>query len=132
MMRAGLFQKKGGALHPADGAARQIVAELDEGAQALMQRRYPRNMAQHRAFFALLDEVVEATGRWPSTDALWWDLSLALRRGAAVVSPTTGYVRWQPDSRAVGSMSAADFSRLFDETKRLLATWGALPAGSEI
>lgn len=117
------LRRDGLALRPADRASREMLAAMPDGSTKLFERRNPRNMGQHRAYFAMLGNVVQATGKWPSVESLSFDLSVALKRGAVETSPRSGKVRWVPDSRAVSAMPKADFERLHTDTQALLCEW---------
>jgi hypothetical protein len=117
------FRRAGTGLMPASVEARALIASLDAGETVLVERRNPRNMAAHRAYFAMLGNVVQATGKWPSVESLSWDLSVALKRGVVETSPVSNKVRWVPDSRAVSAMPKADFERLHSDTVALLIEW---------
>lgn len=114
------FRRKGMILVPASRDARLAVARMKDGAEAFYQPWLPRNMAQHRKFFAILNNVVEATGEWTSTEDLRFDILRALRRGEERVSPVDGSVRFIPESMAVASMPKAEFERLYEDTMRWL------------
>lgn len=114
------FFKRNLGLFPVDRQARELVAGLTDGAAVFLQVWRPRNMAQHRKYFAVLNNVVEATGEWPSTEALRYDIFRALNRGSDRVSPVDGTVYFVPDSMAVASMPRADFERLYEDTMRWL------------
>jgi hypothetical protein len=122
MRDVGRFRRNGLTLIPADRAAREAMAAIKDGASAFFEVWKPRNMAQHRAYFAMLNNVVEASGRWPSREALEFDLALALKRGTFFTA-RDGSRHFRPDSRAVASMAKADFERLHDDTIRLLTEW---------
>jgi hypothetical protein len=122
-MRAlGRFTRNGIALVPKDRAAREAVAAIRDGGDALLEVWRPRNMAQHRAYFAMLDNVVQASGRWKSREDLEFDLMLALKKGHAH-QDRNGNWHFIPDSRAVASMSKDDFERLHTDTVALLTDW---------
>lgn len=114
------FRKANLALFPADRDARDIMANLNEQSSVFMQVWHPRNMAQHRKYFAILNNVVEATGRWTSTEHLRRDILIALHRYDEEVNALTGEVRQVPHSMKVASMPKADFEQLYDDTIRLL------------
>lgn len=120
MADVGRFRRKGVILIPASREARQAVGSMKEGEEAFFQPWKPRNMAQHRKYFAVLNNVVEATGEWPSTEALRYDVFRALRRGEDRVSPVDGTVYFVPDSMKVASMPKAEFERLYEDTMRWL------------
>ena len=120
MRDAGRFFKRNLGFFPVDRAARELLAAITEGSVVFLQVWRPRNMAQHRKYFAILNNVVEATGEWASTEDLRFDILRALRRGEERVSPVDGSVRFIPESMAVASMPKAEFERLYDDTMRWL------------
>jgi hypothetical protein len=122
MADTGIFAKDGFSLTPRDYEARSILGRMKEGDRVFVEVRKPRNMAQHRAYFAMLNNVVQASGEWPSREALEFDIALALRRGT-FVQAKDGSRHFRPDSRAVASMSKDDFERLHNDTVALLTDW---------
>jgi hypothetical protein len=120
MKDTALYRKNGLALVPADRAARELHASIDDATGVFVQLWKPRNMAQHRKFFAILNNVVEATGRWTSTEHLRRDILISLNRFDEEVSRLTGEVRQVPHSMSVASMPKAEFERLYDDTIKLL------------
>lgn len=114
------FRRKGMILVPASREARQAVARMKDGTEAFYQPWLPRNMAQHRKYFAVLNNVVEATGEWSSTEDLRFDIMRALKRGEDHVSPVDGEIRFVPESMKVASMPKAEFERLYEDTMRWL------------
>ncbi len=117
------LRRDGMAFRPADRQSRELLAQTPDGGTILVERRNPRNMAQHRAYFAMLGNVVQATGKWPSVESLSYDLSVALKRGDIEISPRSGKARWVPASRAVSAMPKAEFERLHRDTEALLCEW---------
>lgn len=114
------FVKRGLTLVPGDRAARELHAKLADGAAIFAQLWFPRNMAQHRKFFAILNNVVEASGQWNSTEHLRRDILIGLGRFDEEVNQLTGEVRRVPHSMAVASMPKAEFERLYEDMIRLL------------
>lgn len=114
------FRRVALSLVPADKWAREKLAGIKEGAWVIVEVWGPRNMAQHRKYFAVLNNVVEATGRWTSTEHLRRDILLALHRYDEHVNQFTGEVEKVPHSMAVASMPKEDFEQLYDDTMRLL------------
>ena len=84
------FKRQGLAFIAADRITREALADIADGGAMFAQRRNPRSMAQHRAYFAMLANVVQATGKWPSVESLSYDLSVALKRGTIETSPRAG------------------------------------------
>jgi hypothetical protein len=114
------YRKNGLALVPADRAGRELHATIEDGSSVFVQLWHPRNMAQHRKFFAVLNNVVEATGRWTSVEHLRRDVLIALHRFDEEANGLTGEVRQVPHSMSVASMPKAEFERLYDDTIKLL------------
>jgi hypothetical protein len=120
MADAGRFRRKGFILVPADKLARSAIGAMKDGAEAFFQPWRPRNMAQHRKYFAVLNNVVQASGEWPSVEVLRYDIFRALKRGEDRCSPVDGTVYFVPDSMAVASMPRVEFERLYEDTMRWL------------
>lgn len=117
-----LYRRHGLVLVPCDGAARQQLAEMKEGERASFEKRKPRSMNQHRAYFAMLNNVVQASGMWASREALEYELAITMGRGS-YIELRNGKRRFEPDSRAVASMKKEDFERLHSDTVALLTKW---------
>lgn len=124
------FTRRGLVLVPADREARELLSCVGEAQSVFMQLWLPRNMKQHRKYFALLSNVVEATGRWTSVEHLRKDVLTALHRYHEEADQFTGEVRKVHESMAVASMPRAEFERLYDDTIRLLTE--ALGANPEM
>lgn len=120
MKDAARYTKRGLTLVPADQEGRELQAKLQDGGTVFVQLWMPRNMKQHRKYFAVLRNVVEATGRWTSTEHLRRDILIALNRFDEEVNRLTGEVRQVPHSMAVASMPKAEFEQLYEDTIRLL------------
>lgn len=120
MKARALFRRKSVVLVPASRDARELVAGIKDGGTVFVEVWSARNMAQHRKYFAILNNVVEATGRWTSREHLRRDILLALHRYDESVDQFTGEVQKVPHSMAVASMPKDDFERLYDDTIRLL------------
>lgn len=120
MKERAVFRRIGWMLVPAGRAARELIAAIKEGATVFVEVWSPRNMAQHRKYFAILRNVVEATGRWVSQEHLRRDILLTLGRYDEHVNEFTGEVVQVPHSMAVASMPRDEFERLYDDTIKLL------------
>lgn len=115
------YFKRGLALFPGDKAARELHAKIKEGAWVFIEVWLPRNMKQHKKYFAVLNNVVEATGEWTSTEDLRFEIFKALKRGLMRVSVVDGCIDFIPDSMAVASMPKAEFERLYEDTMKWLS-----------
>lgn len=114
------FTKRGLTFAPANKEARELLAKVPDGKSVFLALWMPRNMGQHRKYFAILRNVVEATGRWTSQEHLRRDILLTLGRYDEHVNEFTGEVVQVPHSMAVASMPRDEFERLYDDTIRLL------------
>lgn len=122
MRSVAAFIKRGISFFPHNRDARDMFANIAEGAVVFIEVWSPRNMKQHRAYFAMLNNVVEASALWKSREALEYELALALNRGS-FIELRNGKRRFEPDSRAVASMKKEDFERLHSDTVKLLTEW---------
>ena len=122
-MSAVLYRKVGLTLIPADSDAREQFAKIKDGQPVHVEIKRHRNMVAHRRYFAELDDLREATGAWPSKDALWFQIAKALKRGHAVVD-REGNVHWWAQSRSCAAMAGDDFDALTRETNALIGEWG--------
>lgn len=116
------MKRDGLSLTPRDALARKIIGGLKDGEDVFVELWKPRNMKQHRAYFAMLNNVFEASGMWASIEALEYEIALTLKRGH-FVELRNGKRRFEPDSRAVASMKKDDFERLHKDTVQLLTEW---------
>lgn len=124
------FIRRGLSLMPFSKEAREMFAKIPEGAVIFIEVWLPRNMAQHRKYFAILNNVVEAAGKWTSTEHLRRDILIALHLYDEHVDQFTGEIHKVPRSMAVASMPKAEFEQLYSDTIKLLAE--ALGADPEL
>lgn len=115
-----MFRRTGFALAPIGKDARELLAGIREGNTVLVEVWKPRNWKQHRKFFAILNNVVEATGRWTSAEHLRRDLLLSLHRYDEHVNGFTGEVVKVPHSMAFAAMPKDEFERLYEDAMTLL------------
>ena len=113
------WRRVGGILEPIGPHARKALGEIGEGEIVSVQFTHDRNIEQMRAYFAMLRNVVQATGRWPSVAALGFEISLALKSGEAVVDKE-GRTHWIPASRSASAMTQEVFDQFFRDTEAWL------------
>jgi hypothetical protein len=114
------YRKNGLTLIPSDREARELHAKIEDGGSVFIQVWHPRNWRQHKKYFAVLNNVVEATGKWASSEHLRRDILIALHRYEEEVNQLTGEVRQIPHSMSYASMPKDEFERLYDDTIKLL------------
>ena len=120
MIAKATFKRVGFSLVPIGRDALKLFSAIKDGAQVFIEVWQPRNMSQHRKYFAVLNNVVDATGRWTSSEHLRRDILLALHHYDEAVNEFTGEVTKVPHSMKVASMPRAQFEQLYDDTIRLL------------
>lgn len=120
MKAKAFFRRAALALVPANREARELLAGVQEGKMVFVEVWSARNMNQHRKYFAILNNVVEATGKWTSTEHLRRDILEALHLYDEHVNKFTGEVSKVVHSMAVASMPKDAFEQLYDDTIRLL------------
>ena len=112
--------RRGSVLFPDGERSERTIRELPFNKPLMMEARTARNMKQHNLYWALLDKVVEATGRYPNSNAL--SRAIKLQLGHTVETITLdGEVRIGPDSIAVSAMAQEPFDDFFKRTVALIA-----------
>lgn len=114
------YRKAGFTLIPDDREARELHSKIEDGARVFVSVWHPRNWRQHKKYFAILNNVVEATGKWTSTEHLRRDILIALHRFDEETNQLTGEVRQIAHSMSFASMPKAEFEQLYDDTIKLL------------
>ena len=79
-----------------------------------------RSRPHLKYYWTILDEVVEATGKWPTAQHLHVDLKWALRYYQVRVSEFGG-VFYVPDSVAVNRMNQKEFTVYFNQAMEEIA-----------
>lgn len=123
MSDTGRFIKKGISFQPCEKASRELCAKFKDGDQLFLTLWKPRNMAQHRKYFGMLNNVHEACGKWTSAEHLRTDILINLHRYDNHVNVFTGEVTKIPHSMKVASMPRDEFERLYDDTVALLTEY---------
>jgi len=114
--------RRGGVLFPDSERSEHIIRDLPYNKPVLMEARTARNMKQHNLYWALLDRVVEATGRYPNSNALSRAIKLQLGHTIEWIT-LDGEVRIDPDSIAVSAMPQEPFDDFFKKTTALIAEY---------
>lgn len=114
------WHRVGDGLFPRSLRSRMVLETVGDGAFVRLQLMQDRSLPQLKAYMAMLNRVIAATGeRWPSVDALSFQISLDLKSGHPIVD-ADGNTHWQPDSRAVSAMPQDVFDKLFADTEAWL------------
>ena len=85
----------------------------DGDSTVFLRVRRPRNIKHHRKYWGMLASVVDATDRWPSTEAMhrWIKWELGMYTPVAV---RDGYTVLEWDSTDFASMDQRAFGEFYD------------------
>lgn len=113
-MSRAVFRKHGNALIPVDDHGLELLHTIRDQRDVMVSVKIARNPKHHRLLFALLNLIVERTGKFPNTrDAL-----TALKVACGLVDPYIdahdGKTYFVPRSIAFESMEQNEFSAFFD------------------
>lgn len=107
-------------LEPRSRFAADALAQYAVGSDVEITVKKRRSLPQLRLYWAMLHNVVEATGAFPDAERLHEALKLDL----GFVTPMRlldGRMVYIPDSAAMSKMDAAEFRRFFDAAAARLA-----------
>ena len=114
--------RKGSALFPNSERAERIIREFPFNKPVLLEARSARNPAHHDLFFAILDRVVAATGRFPNSDALNKALKFQLGLTDEWID-LDGVVHIEPGSIAWSAMRQEEFNEFFQAAMLIIAEY---------
>jgi hypothetical protein len=107
-------------LEPRSRLAHDMLAQYAEHSDVEVTVRKRRSLPQLRLYWAMLGNVVEATGAWPTPE----HLHDAIKMDLGYVTPIKsmdGKLVLLPDSAAMSKMDSAQFKRFFDAAAQRLA-----------
>jgi hypothetical protein len=105
------FVRRGRAFVPADLAADELLASVEDGAEVIFTIRRPRSPQHHRWFFSMLRKVVDNTELWPDEEELLLDLKDAVGMSKRRRNPLTGRTVERSGSISFAAMGEARFTR---------------------
>lgn len=111
--------RRGRVLFAASERSEEILGELPYNKPVMMEARSARNPQHHELFFAILDRVVKATGRYPNSDAL----NKALKFQLGITEEwfdLAGELHIVPGSIAWSAMSQEEFGGYFDQAMLII------------
>lgn len=101
-------------LVPVSGFDAEELGRFPRGTEFDLKPRTRRSLPQHRTYWKALSRAVEATGRWPSREAL----HKALKINAGLVEPILNLrgqvVGMQANSTALDKMPQHEFQEYFE------------------
>ena len=107
-------------LEPRSRLAADFLSQYAIGSDVEITIRKRRSHPQHRRYWVMLNQVIEATGAYPDAERLHEALKLDL----GYVTPMklfNGTLVYVPNSTAMSQMDAAQFSRFFERAAARLA-----------
>lgn len=107
-------------LEPRSQLARDALAQYALHSDVEITVRKRRSLPQLRLYWAMLQNVVEATGAWPTAEHLHDALKLDLGY-TTPVKGMDGKLMMIPDSAAMARMDSAQFRAFFDAAAARLA-----------
>lgn len=113
-MTKAVFRKRGNALIPVDDKGLEILRAIKDERDVMVSVKVARNVRHHRLLFALLNLIVERTGKFEDTD----QALVALKVACGLVDPYldvhAGKTYFVPRSIAFKSMSQDEYQAFFD------------------
>ena len=107
-------------LEPRSQLARDVLAQYALHSDVEITVRKRRSLPQLRLYWAMLQNVVEATGAWPTAEHLHDALKLDLGY-TTPVKDMDGKLVMIPDSAAMAKMDSSQFRAFFDAAAKRLA-----------
>ncbi len=115
------FVKQSGRLAPMTPYDLELFEQWPEGAQVdgkLVSRRSPPH---HKLYWQMLIKAVEATGIWPSKEALHTAIKVELGRFEPIFDLRGRVCGMTPDSTSFKAMTQAEFQVFFEQAVAVLA-----------
>jgi hypothetical protein len=114
------FVKRGLTLVPADIAAEEMLADLEDGKEIILSARMSRNPQHHRWFFALMRKVCDNTDDWKDEDELLDAIKLATGHVQRRMK-LDGTMYQAPRSISFAAMGQDKFKRFVDRALYVLS-----------
>ena len=108
-------------LAPATSWDAETLAQFPPGTEFDLVCRTRRSLPQHRTYWRALSKAVDATGRWPSPEALHTALKVNCGRVEPIMDLKGRIVGMRPDSTAFDAMTQAEFRTYFDAAMSALS-----------
>jgi hypothetical protein len=109
-----VFQKRGNILAPMEQTALNVLGSIKNGDMLFVSIHQPRNILQHRFYWALMNKVASNTDKWPNAESL----SDAVKIATGHCEPhyrISGEAWLKPKSISFASMPQADFKEYMDK-----------------
>lgn len=118
--RATIFvTREGGALKPRARFDAALLDKFKPGVPLRCELAERRVIGRHRLYWAVLQAVVDATGRWPNVEALHWALKVRLGYIEEITS-IDGKPLIRPRSTSFARMGEQDFREYFENALQVI------------
>lgn len=107
-------------LEPNSKLAHDLLSKYDLGSLVEVTVKQRRSSTQNAAYWTMLERVVDATGAFPTSDALHNALKMDLGY-TTPVKKLSGEIIFVPDSTAFGKMDAPAFRAFFEAAQKRIA-----------
>ena len=118
---APIVRKLGEMLSPVSQYDAGEIDRLPNGTEFDLIPRTKRSLPQHRTYWKALTLAVEASGRWPSREALHDALKINAGLTRAILNLRGEVIGMQADSTALDAMGQAEFSEFFEKSMAALS-----------
>jgi hypothetical protein len=116
------MQVVGGKLSPSTAFDQEQLDQLPRGIDLEVSVKHrKRSNPQNNLYWAILAEVVKATGKWPTSKHMHREIKLALGYVEKIVNKFNGAVTYQADSTAFDEMPDDEYKVFFDKAMELIA-----------
>ena len=112
--------KRGGVLIAADDEARAVLDRIKDAVDIMVEVRRPRNVRQHRLFFALLNLLVENSDDFDNVEQALTAVKIGIGEADPIIDGRTGKTFWTVRSIAFESCDQDRFTRIFDRALFLI------------
>lgn len=116
-----IVRKERGRLVPVSSWDAAGLDEYPDGTEFDLRARTKRSRPQHRLYWSVLAQAVEATGRWPTAEALHTALKVRLGRFEPIFDMSGNVVGMKPDSTAFAAMPHREFTAYAEQAYAALS-----------
>jgi hypothetical protein len=116
-----MLVRDGAVLRPRSRFDAALMDKFRHGVPLEADLKERRVIGRHRLYWAVLQAVVDATGKWPNVEALHWALKMHTGFVEEIVS-VNGEIIMRPRSTSFARMGEQDFRQFFDGAMLAITT----------